>query len=167
MSIGPISRASLNSAIQLQFMRHKLDMKSALKRLGRFQFWQTLPRGRSGLGADVHGSGTGPGTGRARVWKKRGFKTMKHLYAVAAALSLSATMMGCAKEASGPAWSLLANGLGGSVQEAHARDSAQKPNSTDMNTLHTPTVANKTLSAMALERTTGLKPMTSRLVNFD
>jgi len=70
--------------------------------------------------------------------------------------------MGCAQTTSGPGWSLLSNGLGGPVSAADVASAED-----DMTTLHTPTVANKTLSAMALERTTGLKPVPSRLVKFD
>ena len=86
---------------------------------------------------------------------------MNRQLTVIAAFLLSAGMMGCTKSTPGPAWSLLSNGLGGP-----AVADSQKPED-DMVTLHTPTVANKTLSAMALERATGLKPVPSRLVKFD
>ncbi len=87
---------------------------------------------------------------------------MKRLFAVVSVVILSAYAMGCARDPGGPGWSLLSNGLGGPAHGASVQDEAG-----DMNTLHTPTVANKTLSAMALERATGLQPAPARLVKFD
>ncbi len=87
---------------------------------------------------------------------------MTRSVAVFSVFVLSTQLLGCAQPTSGPGWTLLSNGLGG---PASAADVA--PEDGDMATLHTPTVANKTLSAMALERTTGLKPVPSRLVKFD
>lgn len=86
---------------------------------------------------------------------------MTRFMAVFFAFVLSTQVMGCAQSPTGPGWTLLSNGLGGPV--AAADDQAAG----DMTTLHAPTVANKTLSAMALERATGLKPVPSRLVKFD
>jgi len=86
---------------------------------------------------------------------------MTRQIAVFSAFVLSTQLMGCAQTTSGPGWTLLSNGLGGPV----AADEGQIDG--DMTTLHTPTVANKTLSAMALERATGLQPVPSRLVKFD
>ncbi len=86
---------------------------------------------------------------------------MKRKMAVFSAFVLSTQVMGCTQSTSGPGWTLLSNGLGGPVAAADGQTED------DMTTLHTPTVANKTLSAMALERATGLKPVPSRLVKFD
>lgn len=74
---------------------------------------------------------------------------------------LATQLMGCAQKQPGPGWQLLSSGLGGPVA---AKDVETAPN---MDAIHEPTVANKTLSAMALERATGLKPVPSRLVKFD
>lgn len=86
---------------------------------------------------------------------------MTRFIAICFAFVLSTQVMGCAQSTSGPGWTLLSNGLGGPVAAAEDQQAG------DMSSLHTPTVANKTLSAMALERATGLKPVPSRLVKFD
>lgn len=75
---------------------------------------------------------------------------------------VSTQLMGCGQLPAGPDWTLLSNGLGGPVEAAGVENDQSAPED-----LHAPTVANKTLSALALERTTGLKPVPSRLVKFD
>lgn len=87
---------------------------------------------------------------------------MTRLFGVCSVFILSTQLMGCAQSTSGPGWTLLSSGLGGPVSAADTR-----PDDVDLVMLRTPTVANKTLSAMALERSTGLKPVPSRLVKFD
>lgn len=71
-------------------------------------------------------------------------------------------MMGCAQGVSGPDWTLLSSRLGGPTDITHMKEDVGVPAD-----LHAPTVANKTLSAIVLERATGLKPEPSRLVKFD
>lgn len=80
---------------------------------------------------------------------------MKPVIALVAALALS----GCANAVSGPSWSLLQSSLGGPTEA----DRLER----ELTDISEPTVANKTLSAMALERATGRKPDPARLIRFD
>ena len=80
---------------------------------------------------------------------------MKPVLAIIAALGVS----GCANAVGDPSWSLLQSNLGGPSQT--------QLSDRDLQEIGKPTVANKTLSAMALERATGRQPDPARLVNFD
>jgi hypothetical protein len=74
-------------------------------------------------------------------------------------VALSVT--GCANHTSDASWSILKSQLGGPAQAEVTRERR------DLSDIHKPTVANKTLSAMALQRATGLEPHPARLVDFD
>lgn len=103
-----------------------------------------------------------------RLRRRDGGKTlkrgtiMKRSLGVILIVVMSSQMMGCSQGTAGPDWTLLSNRLGGPSEVTHTKAAASAPAD-----LHAPTIANKTLSAIVLERATGLKPEPSRLVKFD
>lgn len=96
------------------------------------------------------------GLGTRVVISKRG-RTMRLFVVTIVALSVT----GCANHTSDASWSILKSQLGGPAQADVQRDPR------DLSDLHKPTVANKTLSAMALQRATGIEPHPARLVDFE